>query len=69
VRARAEGLGIACKVGLMQRPERVVVTALTAIATGITADLLWLGLGMSVIAVLANITALWRIIHCRTHLP
>mgnify|MGYP000336837431 FL=1 len=25
VRARAEGLGIECKVGLMQRPERVVV--------------------------------------------
>lgn len=65
VRARAEGLGIECKVGLMQRPERVVVTAVAAIATGLTADLIWLATGMSVIAVLANVTALWRILHCR----
>ena len=27
VRARAEGLGLECKVGFMQRPERVVLTA------------------------------------------
>lgn len=64
VRARAEGLGIACKVGFMQRPERVVLTAAAAIATGLTADLLWLAAGMTVIALLANLTALWRIMHC-----
>ena len=64
VRARAEGLGISCKVGLMQRPERVVVTAVTAIATGLAEDLLWLAVGMTVIALLANLTAVWRIIHC-----
>jgi len=64
VRARAEGLGIACKVGLMQRPERVVVTAAAAIATGLTASLSWLAAGMTIIALLANITALWRIVHC-----
>ena len=64
VRARAEGLGISCKVGLMQRPERVVVTAVGAIATGLAADLLWLAVGMAVIALLANLTAIWRIIHC-----
>ena len=64
VRARAEGLGISCKVGLMQRPERVVVTAVAAIATGLAADLLWLAVGMTVIALLANLTAVWRIIHC-----
>lgn len=64
VRARAEGLGIACKVGLMQRPERVVVTAVTAIITGFTDQLWWLAGGMMLIAVLANITAFWRIAHC-----
>jgi CDP-diacylglycerol--glycerol-3-phosphate 3-phosphatidyltransferase len=64
VRARAEGLGIECKVGLMQRPERVVVTAVTAIVAGATEDLWWLAGGMIVIAVLANITAFWRIVHC-----
>lgn len=64
VRARAEGLGIECKVGLMQRPERVVVTALAAIITGLTSNLWWLIGGMTLIAVLANITAFWRVAHC-----
>ena len=61
VRARAEGLGIECKVGLLQRPERVVITALAAIASGATGNLWWLAGGMLVIAVL---TACWRIAHC-----
>lgn len=64
VRARAEGLGIECKVGLLQRPERVVITALAAIASGATGNLWWLAGGMLVIAVLANLTACWRIAHC-----
>lgn len=64
VRARAEGLGIECKVGLMQRPEHVVVTALAAIITGMTGSLWWLIGGMTLIAVLANITAFWRVAHC-----
>ena len=64
VRARAEGLQIECKVGLMQRPERVVVTAVVAIIAGITGNLWWLAGGMILIAVLANITALWRLLHC-----
>lgn len=37
-RARAEGLGIECKGGMMQRPERVVLVALSAIACGVTAS-------------------------------
>lgn len=64
VRARAEGLGIECKVGLMQRPERVVVTAVAAIVSGLTGNLWWLAGGMLLIAVLANVTAFWRIAHC-----
>jgi phosphatidylglycerophosphate synthase len=35
-RARSEGLGIQNKGGLMQRPERVVLIALSAIACGVT---------------------------------
>lgn len=34
-RARSEGLGIENKGGLMQRPERVILIALSAIATGV----------------------------------
>ena len=64
VRARAEGLDIECKVGLMQRPERVVVTSVVAILTGIFNSNGWLIGGMILIAVLANITALWRVAHC-----
>lgn len=41
VRARAEGLGIECKGGLMQRPERVVTIGVSAVACGVAS--LWLG--------------------------
>ncbi len=34
-RARAEGLGIECKGGLMQRPERVILVGASALACGI----------------------------------
>ena len=34
-RARAEGLGIPCKEGIMQRPERIITISLSAIACGI----------------------------------
>jgi phosphatidylglycerophosphate synthase len=39
-RARAEGLGIECKGGLMQRPERVVTIGVCAIICGITGHFL-----------------------------
>ncbi len=70
VRARAEGLDIECKVGLMQRPERVVLTALGAIFCGVFADItlfdpvLILTIPQAIIAVLANYTAFIRIAHC-----
>lgn len=75
VRARAEGLDIECKVGFMQRPERVVVTALGVIATGIAG--MWsespvvmcilIG-AMAIIALFANITAFARVAHCKKKL-
>lgn len=37
-RARAEGLGIALKGGLMQRPERVILVGITALLCGIAAN-------------------------------
>ncbi|GGA96965.1 DUF4833 domain-containing protein [Puia dinghuensis] len=40
-RARAEGLGIECKDGLMQRPERVIVIGVSALACGIASR--WMG--------------------------
>lgn len=74
VRARAEGLGLECKVGFMQRPERVVVTSVGALAAGITgmnvlpgefdANIILI-VAMGIIAVFANITAFARVAHCR----
>ena len=37
-RARAEGLGIECKGGLMQRPERIVLLGTSALACGVVAQ-------------------------------
>lgn len=39
-RARAEGLGIECKGGLMQRPERVILLGVSALCCGIFGNLI-----------------------------
>ena len=58
----------------MQRPERVVLTALGAIFTGLFSDvtlfdpMLILIVPMGVIAVLANATAFYRMAHVRKQL-
>lgn len=71
VRARAEGLDIECKVGLMQRPERVVLTSLGAILCGLLADCvsfdpIWIVLVPQIlIAILANYTVIIRILHVK----
>jgi len=55
VRARAEGLGIACKDGLFSRLERTVIL-LVALLTG------WIVPGVVVLAVGSNLTALQRVL-------
>lgn len=74
VRARAEGVGLECKVGFMQRPERVVVTVLGCLLCGIIGQttpnnanvaMTVLIIAMAVIAVFANITAFARVGVCR----
>lgn len=78
VRARAEGLDIECKIGFMQRPERVVVTAVAVLAAGITGQNLpdgstfdpdiILTVAMGIIAVFANLTAFARVAHSKREL-
>jgi CDP-diacylglycerol--glycerol-3-phosphate 3-phosphatidyltransferase len=59
-RARAEGIGLECKVGLMERPERLVILiAGAALGPSIMRILLW------VLAVLVHFTALQRVFHVR----
>jgi len=60
VRARAEGLGYEAKVGLLTRVERYLV-----LAPALVFNQLYLGLG--VIAVFANLTALQRVWFVRKH--
>ena len=61
-RARAQGLGLDCKVGLMQRPERVVLLGVGSLAFGLD----WNGAVLKgvivVVAVLTNLTAIQRIV-------
>lgn len=77
VRARAEGVGIECKIGFMQRPERVVVTSIGCLACGIVGltcpnssnvAITILIVAMTIIAIFANITAFARVGACRAAL-
>ncbi len=61
VRARAEALGFQCKVGIMQRPERVVYIGFGAIF-----HITVLIFAIMLIAVFANVTAIQRIYHVWT---
>ena len=60
VRARAEGLGQECTVGLMQRPERIICLGLGALL-GET----YLPVALVLIAVVSNITAFSRLFYIR----
>lgn len=60
VKARAEGLGYEAKVGLLTRAERYIV-----LAPSLIFNQLYIGLG--IIAVFANITALQRVWHVRNN--
>lgn len=62
-RARAEALQVECKVGLLQRPERLILL-IVGLLTGWLVPILW------VLAILTNFTAGQRIyeVYWRTHL-
>jgi CDP-diacylglycerol---glycerol-3-phosphate 3-phosphatidyltransferase len=55
-KARAEGLGLECKTGLLARPERVVILAIGLL----TGAVIW---ALVVLAVFSNVTAVERIVH------
>ena len=58
VRARAEGLGLECKVGVMQRPERIVL-----IASGAIFHKVLLVVALVIVAIFSNLTAIQRLYH------
>ena len=57
-RARAEGLGKACKVGIMERPERIIMMTF-GVLTGWILPVIW------IMFVLTHVTVLQRIQHVR----
>lgn len=70
VRARAEGLQIECKVGLMQRPERIILLALGVLIQGVipaqytflhSKGMILFGVFV-ILAVTAHITAIHRLV-------
>lgn len=60
VRARAEGLGLDCKVGWVTRPERVIILALGLMLSPRPYALL---VALWILAVFSNITAWHRVLH------
>src|SRR5579875_4122960 len=60
-KARAEGLGLECKTGLLARPERVVILALGLLFSGFfPAALPW---ALALLAIFSNVTAIERIVY------
>ncbi len=55
-RARAEALGLECKVGLLTRFERLAILTLGLLSG-------WLTASLTIIAIFANLTALQRVLH------
>jgi CDP-diacylglycerol--glycerol-3-phosphate 3-phosphatidyltransferase len=67
-RARAEGLGATCQIGLLQRPERFVLLGFGSIFSSIAnqsvgGDHLLLTITVLLLAVLSNLTAVQRVVH------
>jgi phosphatidylglycerophosphate synthase len=84
IRARAEGLGIECSDGLMQRPERIILIGGSAVLCGLVQNYfgvfkytlpntnfpIWENIAVFtfpifLLAILANYTALQRLLHCK----
>lgn len=55
-KARAEGLGLECKTGLLARPERVILLALGLLS----GTVMW---ALVLLAIFSNVTAVERIVH------
>jgi CDP-diacylglycerol---glycerol-3-phosphate 3-phosphatidyltransferase len=68
-RARAEGLGVQCKAGMMQRPERITLLILGSLLGSIpVVGAVLMKLTLLVLAVSVNLTALYRMFYVRNRL-
>jgi CDP-diacylglycerol--glycerol-3-phosphate 3-phosphatidyltransferase len=68
-RARAEAIGVECKVGLAQRPPRVVILTAGIVFAGVeVGGVSLLALAVYALALLTSVTALQRVLHVRSAL-
>jgi len=68
-KARAEGLGIECRIGLMQRPERMTLLIIGSLLGAVPmVGLLLLKCALLLMAVFTNMTAVRRILYIRKEL-
>ena len=61
-KARAEGLGLTCDVGLAERPERLVIVLVAACFSGLGVPYL-LAAGMWLLAAAGAVTVVQRVVH------
>jgi CDP-diacylglycerol--glycerol-3-phosphate 3-phosphatidyltransferase len=62
-RARAEGLGIECKVGLVQRAERLIAIGVPSVLVGAGAGGIVLQVIVAVLALLSTVTVVQRFVY------
>ena len=55
-RARAEALGFDCKVGLLARPERIILLSIGLLVG-------WVPFALAIMAIFTNVTAIQRVYH------
>jgi CDP-diacylglycerol--glycerol-3-phosphate 3-phosphatidyltransferase len=68
-RARAEGLDLECKIGLMQRPERLALLVLGSWLSALPgAGLVIFEISLGLLAILTHLTAVQRIMYIRKRL-
>ena len=68
-RARAEGLGLECKAGMMQRPERITLLVLGSLLGSVPAvGILLLKLVLLALAISTNLTAGYRIMFIKNRM-
>jgi CDP-diacylglycerol--glycerol-3-phosphate 3-phosphatidyltransferase len=66
-RARAEGLGMDCKVGIAQRAERIVALGVASVVVGAGAHALLLEAIVALLALASTITVVQRFMYVHRH--
>ncbi|MCH7229861.1 CDP-alcohol phosphatidyltransferase family protein [Glycomyces sp. L485] len=67
VKARCEGLGVECNVGIAERPERIIIAGVAVVAEILGVPYA-MEVGMAVLAVLTTVTVVQRLVHARAGL-